>query len=36
MTTIGILFACAGIAWSLTTIVLCITRLLDRNNRWNI
>lgn len=34
MINLGAFIAVGGIAWSLTVIVLCIARLVDRHNRW--
>ena len=33
---LGIYIACGGIAGSITTICVCIARLLDKHDRWNI
>lgn len=35
MQTVLLLLAIAGIAWSITVILLCLARLLG-GNRWNI
>lgn len=36
MQTILLFLAVAGIAWSLTTIIVCAARLIHGGKRWNI